>query len=286
MKILAAVLVTFLAGAASPTKVPVGQWTFGLTAGGGSVWAGTLSSGEVLRIDPATGKVTKRIPAGVRVFNLAAAPGSVWAIANGTSTVSRIDTRTGRVAKTVRVGFAPYDLEWGFGAIWVANSGEGTVSRITGGKVVKKIKTGTEPNGLAAFAGALWVSDHTLGKVTRIDPATNRVTGSVDVPGADWIVGRGGSLYVSQETNEVSKIDVASLKVVGSVATAKNPLGSAFVGDQLWVPCIDGSEIDVVDPDTMQVVERKKSPGDPLVVLPAFKHVWVSHGTANALTRY
>src|SRR3954454_4132484 len=286
MRTIAAVLVVFFAGAASPAKFPVGQWTYGLAASGGSVWAGSLTSGDVIRINPKTGKVTKRVPAGIRVFNLVAAPGSVWAIGNVSSTLTRIDSRTGKVTKTVHVGFGPYDLEWGFGSIWVANSAEGTVWRITGGKVVKKIKTGTEPNGLTAFGGALWVSDHTAGKVDRIDPATNKVTGSVDVDGADWIVGKGESLFVSQETNQVAKIDIPSLKVVASVATGKNPLGSALVGDKLWVPCIDGNEIDVVDPDTMQVVERKKDGGGPIVVMPAFGHVWVSHTTGNSLTRF
>jgi DNA-binding beta-propeller fold protein YncE len=160
------------------------------------------------------------------------------------------------------------------------------VWRITGTKVVKKIKVGVEPNGLTAYRGALWVSDHTLGKVVRVDPRTNRVTGTVAVAGADWIVGDGGSLLVSQETNRVAKIDIASLKVTGSVATARNPLGGALAGGKLWVPCIDGGEVDVIDPATMRVVDRKRSPGGPIVALPAFGHVYVSHSTGTAITRY
>ena len=74
--------------------------------------------------------------------------------------------------------------------------------------------------------------------------------------------------------------------VTGSVATARNPLGSAIVGGRLWVPCIDGLEIDVVDPGTMKVVERRKEPGSPIVVLPAEGGVWVSHTSANHLSRY
>ena len=169
------------------------------------MWVGGLGSGDVIRIDPATGKVLTRVTVGARVFNLAAAPGAVWAIDNALSTAVRIDTKTAKVTARVPVGFQPYDIEWGFGSAWVANAGDGTVWRITNGKVVKKIKVGTEPNGLTAYRGALWVSDHTLGKVVRIDPATNRVTGTVQLPGADWITGLGDSIYVSQETNVVSR---------------------------------------------------------------------------------
>jgi streptogramin lyase len=284
MKVVAAALVVFFAGSGT-VHVPVGQWTYGLAPGGGSLWAGSLTSGQVLRIDPKTGTVLRRIDAGVRIFNLAAAPGAVWAVGNTSSTVARIDTGTGRV-RTITVGLAPFDVAWGFGSAWVANGGDGTVSRITGGRVVRKIRIGIEPNGLTAYRGALWVSDHTLGRVVRIDPVTNRVTGSVAVAGADWIVGRGDFVYVSQETNRVAKVDIRTLKVVGRVATGRNPLGSAFVGGRLWVPCIDSAEIDVVDPQEMRVVERKHTAPSPIVVLPAFGHVWVSHTTGNALTRY
>lgn len=286
MKTVAAALIVFFVGAAAPTKVPVGEWTYGLAASGGSVWAGSLTSGDVLRIDPKTNKVTKRVRAGIRAFNLVASPGAVWAVENVSGTVVRIDTRTAKVTKTIRVGFAPYDVEWGFGSIWVANSADGTVWRITGGRVVKKIKTGTEPNGLTAYAGAIWVSDHTEGKVSRLDPATNKVTATVALDGADWIVGKGEALYVSQEANKVSKVGIATMAVVASVDTAKNPLGAALVGDKLWVPCIDGNEIDVVDPDTMRIDERKKDGGGPIVVLPAFGRVWVSHTTRNSLSRF
>jgi len=286
VKAIAAALVVFFAGAATPTKFPVGQWTYGLAASGGSVWAGSLTSGDVIRIDPSTGKVLKRIPAGVRIFNLVAAPGAVWAVGNVSSTATRIDSRTGKVTQTVHVGLAPYDAEWGFGSLWVASSVEGTVWRITGGKVVAKIEIGTEPNGLTAYAGALWVSDHTLGKVVRIDPATNKVSGSVRLPGADWITGYRGSLYVSQETDVVTRVDARTLKATGSVKVARNPLGSAIVGRALWVPCIDANTIVVVDPGTMKVTARKPGGPGPIVVLPAFGHTWVSHTLANYVSRY
>src|SRR5207249_2927396 len=107
---------------------------------------------------------------------------------------------------------------------------------------------------LTAYRGAVWVSDHTLGKVVRIDPRTNRITGSVNVPGADWITGFGDSIYVSQETNQVSRVSVRTLKVTGVAKVARNPLGSTIVANQLWVPCIDANQIVVVDPSTMRVL--------------------------------
>jgi hypothetical protein len=68
------------------------------------------------------------------------------------------------------------------------------------------------------------------------------------VPGADWITGIGGSLYVSQETNVVSRIDV-------------------------------------VDPAAMRVVSRTRAGSGPIVTLPAFGHVWVSNTLGSELLR-
>ncbi len=283
MKLLAATLLSILAGPSAATTI--GSPTFGLAASGGSVWVGGLGSGDVIRVDPATGKVLERVAIGARVFNLAAAPGAVWAIDNALSTAVRVDTTSGKVTTRVPVGFQPYDIEWGFGSAWVANAGDGTVWRITNGKVVKKIKVGAEPNGLTAYRGSLWVSDHTLGKVVRIDPATNKISGTVKLPGADWITGLGGSIYVSQETNVVSRVSVATLKVTGVAKVARNPLGSAIVGKQLWVPCIDANEIDVVDPATMKVVAHRSAAGGPIAVLSAYGHTWVTQSTGTKLLR-
>jgi DNA-binding beta-propeller fold protein YncE len=281
--LLAAALATLASG--STLKVDTGEWTYGLATGGGSVWVGGLALGDVVRIDPGSGRVLKRVNVGARVFNLASAPGAIWAVANLTSTVTRIDARTGRRTATVRVGNAPYDVEWGFGSAWVSNSGDGTVSRITGTKVVKTIKVGVEPNGLSAIGRYLWVTDHTAGKLIRVDPRTNRVTGAVALSGADWVTGYQGSLFVSQETDRVARVDARTLRVLGTVHVKRNPLGTAIVGGKLWVPCIDANVVVVVDPATMKVVRTFAAGPSPIVVLPVGKHVWISHTTGDTVWR-
>jgi streptogramin lyase len=282
VKILVATIAAALV-ATPALKVDVGEPTYGLAAGGGSVWAGGLGSGNVLRLDPGSGRVLARISIGARVFNLASAPGAIWGIANLTSTAARIDTRTGKVTASVKVGNGPYDIEWGFGSAWVSNSLDGTVSRITGKRVVKTIRVGVEPNGLSAIGSYLWVTDHTAGKLLRLDPRTNRVTGSVALAGADWVTGWNGSLYVSQETNVVTRVDARTLEVLGHVKVHRNPLGSAIVAGDLWVPCIDSDDVVVVDPSTLKIVRTIAAGPGPIVVLPAAGHVWVSHTTGTAL---
>jgi copper transport protein len=272
--------------AAPPVLVDAGEFTYGLAAAGGSVWVGGLGGSDVLRVDPSSGKVVARVDVGPRVFNLASAPGAVWAVSNALGTAVRIDSRTGKVTARVPVGLEPYDIAWGAGSAWTANAGDGTVSRITGGKVVRTLRVGGEPNGLTVYRGSLYVTDHSGGRVLRIDPATGRVVGRVALPGADWITALGDSLYVSQETNVVTRVDAGSLRVTGRVRVGRNPLGSAVVGGKLWVPSIDAGTIAVVDPATMAVVRRFRAGGGPIVALPAFGHTWVTHSTGLKVTRY
>ena len=262
-------------------RVNVGNWNYGLTAAGGSVWSGGVVGGQVDRIDPVSGKVTKRIDVGFRIFNLASAPDAVWAADNTTGFATRIDAKSGRITARVKVGGGPYDVEWGFGSAWVSNSLDNTVSRITGRRVVKTIRVGREPNGLSAIGPYLWVTLHTGNKLLRVDPRTNRVTGSLSLTGADWVTGYKGSLYVSQESNVVTRVDPQTLKVTGRVKVKRNPLGSALVGGKLWVPCIDANAVDVVDPSTMKVVRTLPASGGPIVALPYAGRVWVSQSTGN-----
>lgn len=272
--------------ASRPLLVDAGVGTYGLAAADGSVWAGGVGGSQVLRIDPASGKVLARIEVGPRVFNLAAAPGAVWAVGNVLGTVARIDARSGKVTATVQVGSAPYDVEWGFGSVWVSNARDGTVSEIRGARVTRTLRVGGEPNGLTAWGRFLYVTDHGSGRLLRVDPATGRVVAAVRLSGADWVTGLGQSLYVSQETDVVTRLDARTLRVTGRVAVGPNPLGSAIVGGKLWVPCIDAGRVDVVDPATMQVVRRFAAAGGPIVALSAFGHAWLSHSTGRGVTRF
>ena len=65
-----------------------------------------------------------------------------------------------------------------------------------------------------------------------------------------------GSLWVSQETNVVARVDPGTLKVLARVPVKRNPLGSAVVRGQLWVPCIDSGVVVVIDPRTAKVVRE------------------------------
>jgi streptogramin lyase len=277
-------LAALAAAAVVPFTVSTGGHSFGAVSAAGSVWIAATDAGAVLRVDPESGKVQKRITVAPSPFVLAAAPGAVWVASRAVTSINRIDTKTNAVT-TVTVGAGPYAVAWGFGSAWVSNSLDGTVSRVTGTKAVKTIRVGVEPNGLAAIGSSLWVTDHTAGTLIRIDPSTNRITGRVKLPGADWVTAAAGSLWVSEETNVVARVDPHTLKVLARVPVQHNPLGSAVVHGQLWVPCIDSNSVVVVDPVHAKVVRSFAAGPGPIVVLPVGKHVWITHTNGNAAWR-
>jgi DNA-binding beta-propeller fold protein YncE len=57
---------------------------------GTSLWVAMYDRGEVVRVDPSTGKVQRRVRTGVKPRGLAVAGGSVWVANSRSGTVSRI----------------------------------------------------------------------------------------------------------------------------------------------------------------------------------------------------
>jgi sugar lactone lactonase YvrE len=80
----------------------------GVAAGEGAVWiVGRRGRDyQVVRIDPATGRVTARtpFPASSRIDSIAVGYGAVWVVSSSTATLTRIDPRSARRTGTVVVG--------------------------------------------------------------------------------------------------------------------------------------------------------------------------------------
>ena len=94
--------------------------------------------------------------------------------------VSRFSARTNKRQARIRSAAGPTSgLRSGSGL--GENENIGSVSRIgpKRNKVVKTIRVGGRPNGVTVAFGSVWVADFGRGRVIRIDPARNKVTGSV-----------------------------------------------------------------------------------------------------------
>jgi streptogramin lyase len=68
---------------------------------GGAAWATVFSTNEVVRIDPATNRVTNRIRTDGGPCGISAGAGSLWVMTNTGNTVQRIDPATSSVTATI-----------------------------------------------------------------------------------------------------------------------------------------------------------------------------------------
>jgi hypothetical protein len=96
------------AGAGKERQYPLDLTPTGVAVGGGAVWVVGYRGREhqVLRIDPATGRLTARtrFPAGDRVDSIAFSYDAVWVTSSSTGTVYRLNARTGRRTWSAVVG--------------------------------------------------------------------------------------------------------------------------------------------------------------------------------------
>ena len=64
---------------------------------------------------------------------------------------------------------------------------------------------------------------------------------------------------------------------VEDVSVGANPLASAWVDGELWVPNVDGRTLSIVDPSTRTVQTALPVGDGPLAVVAAASSAWVSH---------
>jgi len=247
-------------------------------AAGGSLWA-TDTVNRLVQIDPAANAVAAKVPAGTRPLGIAYGARSLWVASSFSSAVIRIDPVKRKAVKRIGVGISPYDVTFGAGAAWVSNELSDTVSRISPrkNKAVARIRVASQPNGITSAFGSIWVACLRGNRVIRINPARNRVSARVTVPAADWITASPDSLWISTERGRIYRLNPKTLKVIATIQVGANPLASAWVDGELWVPNIDADTLSIVDPDT-NTVRRAIPVGDgPIAVASFAGDVWVTH---------
>jgi YVTN family beta-propeller protein len=275
-------------GSATPAKIPIGTTGGVLISASGSVWTTDLTLDRLIRIDPKAAAVSGKRRLGARPYGLAAGAGSIWVASQSADTVARVNPQTLAVTKRIHIGFQAFAAAFGAGSVWVAVESDGTVVRIDPrrNRVVTRIRGFTDPNGLVYAYGALWASDLGAGRVARINPRTNRITARIKIPKADWITPGAGALWVSSERNRVYRLDPRTRKVTASIPVGANPLASAFVGGELWVPDIDSNTLSVIDPARNAVSRTIAAGNAPLGVLSTPDGVFVSMSNDGAVWRF
>ncbi len=230
---------------------------FFLTRGGGS--PGT--TGEVVRIDAASGEVTGSIPVGNDPESIAAGPEGVWVANFADGTVSRIDS--GSSATTVRVNGLPTSLAVGGGVVLVTTAPPAnalTLIRAQAGSVYDLIPLHSAAAAATSLVEAgpagIWLADKEQWTVRRVDP-----TG-----GSNFQVLAAGKLPLHNGVGEVNDLAVGR----GAVWVAGN-----YEDPRLWR----------LDPRTARVVATIVLPIAPRRVAVGEGAVWVTGQIENVVLR-
>jgi virginiamycin B lyase len=152
-------------------------------------------------------------------------------------------------------------------------------------RVTAKIKVGRTPNGVVYAFGSIWVADLGGGTLFRINVKTNRVTKKINVAKADWITPSSDALWISSEAGEITRVDPASGTIVATIPVGANPLGSAWINGELWVPNIDDGTISIVDPARNAVRTTLTVGKGPLSIATAAGDAWISNSDDGELWR-
>ena len=218
-----------------------------------ALWIAVCSiPAQVLRLDPATGKVLARIPVpdGLEIMDegsVASGEGFVWVVTtvDDTRSLLKIDPASNTVVDRVPVEVGVTAARAGEGALWTTNTVTNAVERRdpATGALVTSVPTGEGARFFAVGEGAVWVQNNGDGTVTRVDPATNRAVATITVDsgavnGGDLAVG-GGFVWARVTDTLVAKIDPATNAVVARYSPTAGSGSVAADADNAWVSAHD-----------------------------------------------
>ena len=166
----------------SSAPIPLSRGrTLGLAAGAGFLWVTAADAGDVLRITPATGAIT-RVHVGGFPVGIVVAGGSVWLADRSGGTLVRLDPRTLRPrGDPLPVGRKPTWLAVAGDSLFVTDEDTGTISRVdvrSGRKLGPPIRISPAAKGgvapaVASTGDSVWVSSFASNTVTRITSRTS-----------------------------------------------------------------------------------------------------------------
>jgi streptogramin lyase len=236
-----------------------------IVAGFGSAWMVDTDTQTLLRMDPATRRVTARFPLGGHM-NIDPDRGALWVgvtQSGGAFRLLRIDPRTNRIVARLRTPDVPSGS--GFGApvivrgnVWLVSAEAAMRIDPRDGHALATVQTahnGYATRSLAVVDGDLWVqiSD---GRVLRLDSASGRRKATFHLPDGNLIgdFRMNGLFVVDQST--LSRLDPRTFRVLWRTPIASIGPGVA-AGGELWVEAPDqqGDRVLTVDPRTGAVID-------------------------------
>jgi DNA-binding beta-propeller fold protein YncE len=232
-----------------------------------------------------------RIPVPGQPFRVASGEGFVWVLNRAPRpctrarpcTVSRIDPDTNRVlGKPVPLPADAWDLAVGLGSVWVTQF-DGRLIRMDArtGRISARISARPLYFGSVVTVGGgfVWTGNdderNARGSVSKIDPATNRVVGSVTGLGSPQSIAYGrGALWVADHAGWLVKVDPGTLAVAARRRLDFGPHGVVATRRAVYVADAHGRRLLEADPNTAKVTRIVDLPVGPIYPAVGAGSIW------------
>lgn len=238
-------------------------------------------NGFAVFYDTSTGKLIKKVEVGKHPAHIVFTDDGKYVLVtnNEDNNVSVIDAKTYKVINKITVGKGPHGFRISKDSkfAYVANMGEDTISvvDIDNNKEVKKIKVGNTPvtTGITSDGKTLVATVNSENVLAIIDLASDKVE-KVSIgkgPAQVYIESDDKYAFVANQgteeepSNTISKIDMATKKVVATIETGKGTHGVVVSPDNKYVYVTDmyDGTVSVIDNSTDKVIKTTKVEDEP-----------------------
>ncbi len=205
----------------------------------------------------------------IAVFTVEGAPDwmavtgdSIWVASSPKNRVVRLNPKTNKVGEIVTVNKPCSGLTYAFGSVWSPSCADHALVRFEAetGRILAHIPVGPAESegGLCTGAGSIWMLSGKQGELSRIDPKTNQLSATIEVPRgpAACAFGEDAVWITSPELSVLSKVDPVGNRVVAKIAVGPKPRFLTFGEDSVWTLNQGDGTISRVDAHAAKLVKN------------------------------
>jgi len=230
-----------------------------IAGGNGKTAVIPIRANMLLQVDPNTNRIVASIPIARDAGALDATGGALWIASERERTVSRIDMKTRRITTIGLphpVGFLAHDDS---GNIYASGWDHPQVWQINPRTVqpVRAFRVKTRALGLSVGGGSIWVADRLANAVTRVDLASKRVVETIHVGVNPLASSFGfGSLWVADgDSGTIAVLQPGLVKPL-VIRGIPSPYGVSAAAGAVWVASNGTHSVFRIDPDTRAIIAR------------------------------
>jgi DNA-binding beta-propeller fold protein YncE len=229
--------------------------------------------------------VTESPPRVTATLSVGSRPGTpvlggayVWVPNTGDGTISKIDAKRNRVVSTIRIGNTETLLDAGCGAPDVHSFPVGNFD----------VRRCDLPSSLAYRAGSLWALKNDGPALLRLDPGSDRVLASTQLPGEPFEMAAGPSgIWITDfQHSTLTQVDDASGRVLRTLSSlGAGPSRVLVAEDAVWVAMSLENTVVRLDPVAGTVVARIPLGNRPLAMTSGAGALWVRNEKSSSVAR-